>query len=176
MTRNLKIGNQGQAKVSRLSFNFHTGQVSVVLDMQGKDVTTLQAALKIVGKTIEEVSDDAVRTWKTAIVDVEKAREKVDDAVKTLNSESAVVAKRTSDLFNAQTAVNAATAARNRAKNLLDGAIVMENHRSDDLRNARKTLSDVQSRIGDLEKLIQLSHLIPSIPIPRPHPFPHPHF
>ncbi len=177
LTRNLKIGNQGQAKVSRLSFNFHTGQVSVALDMQAKDVTTLQAALKIVGKTIEEVSDDAVRTWKTAIADVEKAREKVDDAVKTLNAESAVVAKRTSDLFNAQTAVNAATAARNGAKNLLDGALVMENHRSDDLRNARKALADVQSRIGDLERLIQrLSHLIPHITITRPHPFPRPHF
>jgi len=177
LARTLKIGNQGEANLSRLSFNFHTGQVSIAIDLRAKDVTTLQAALKVVGKTVDDVSDDSVRTWKAAVADVEKVRQQIDTAVKHVSSASDVVAKRTGEMLAAQAAVNAATAARNGAKSLLDGAVNMENHRADDLRNARKAVAQAQSRIGDLEKLIErLSHVIPHIPIPRPHPFPHPHF
>ena len=162
---NLKIGNQGTATVSRLSFNFHTGQVSAVIDLDAKDVTTLEKAISYAGKTVEDVSSDAVRSWKAAEADVEKVRQQINAATVSVSAASTNLAKRTNDLHVAQDTVNVAKLTWTKATVAVNDAVAMENHRNDDLRNARNAVAQVQSRINDARKLIDhLSHLIPSPP------------
>jgi hypothetical protein len=171
----LKIGNQGEANLSRLSFNFHTGQVSIAIDLRAMDQTTLQKAITLAGKTVDDVSDDSVRTWKAAVAEVANARQQIDAEVKNVSSASDLVARRTGQMVAAHSAVTTAQSMLDRARGLWDDAVGAALHRADDLRNARKAVAQAQSRIGDLENLInRLSHVIP--PISRPHPFPHLHF
>ena len=73
----MKIGNRGQAEVSRLSFNFHTGQVSVAINLRAKAVTSLEAAAEDAGKTRDDVSDATVARFKAVTADLEAARRQV---------------------------------------------------------------------------------------------------
>jgi hypothetical protein len=171
----LKIGNQATAKLSRLSFNFHTGQISTIIDLDAKDVTTLEKAISLAGKTVEDVSSDAVRSRKAAEADVEKVRQQINAATMNVGAASTNLAKRSNDLHVAQDAVNSAKSTWGKAAAAENAAVAMENHRNDDLRNARSAMAQVQSRINDAQKLIDhLSHLIPSPP-PIRHFFGHHH-
>ena len=68
----LRMGNEGEATLSRLTFNLHTGQVFAAIDLTARDRTSLQQAINLVGKSVNDLSDETVRNWKASLVDVEK--------------------------------------------------------------------------------------------------------
>jgi hypothetical protein len=177
LLKNLVIGKQGAATISRFNINFHSGQVSAVVDLRAKDSSSLRDALKLVEKVTTDIDDASLRAWKTATNDLEAVRQQVDVITNRVADASTVVNTRANAMIAAQNAANRAKLVRDRAQGLLNDAEAMENHRAQDLRNARKAVVQVQSRINSLQRLIrQLTPRIPPITIPRPHPFPRPHF
>ena len=171
----LKIGRLGEANFSRLSYNFQTGQVSIVIDLRAKDVTNLGAALKVADKTVDDLSDNSVLVWKATLADIEKLRQHADSTVKTLASDSKVVERRMAEMLAAQEKITSALKDRDEAKKLVDAALSVEKQRDLDVRDAKKALAQAESHLKGLEKLIQqLSRYFPqSSLVTRPHPYAH---
>jgi hypothetical protein len=57
---NLRIGNCGSARVSRLTFNRQTGQAVIVIDLTAKQRSTLTEAIHVAKKSVEDVNDETV--------------------------------------------------------------------------------------------------------------------
>ncbi len=62
----LRLGNRGEAKVSKLRVNAHTGAVDIEFSMRVLHVVSLEEVLKASGKSAEALTGEAARKWNAA--------------------------------------------------------------------------------------------------------------
>jgi hypothetical protein len=163
LSANLRIGNQGEEILRRLSFDTHSGQVSIAIELRAKEQTSLAQAINVAGRTVDDLNDITVRSWKSSIEGVKNLRHQIDLATTEVGAAGAAVGRDTTELLAVQNAVNSARDAWNTASGLLSAANKSLGHRADELKIARESESLAESRVMNLKKLIGfLSHVLDS--------------
>jgi hypothetical protein len=163
LSASLRIGKQGEEVLRRLSFDTHTGQVSIAVELRAQEQTSLEQAIKVVGRTVDDLNDITVRTWKASIDGGKDLRQQIDRATTEVAAAAALVGRETTELLTAQNAVNSARDAWNTTSGLLCAANKSVSHCADELKIARDLESRALSRVMNLTKLIGfLSHTVGS--------------
>ncbi len=161
MAASLRIGKQGEEVLRRLSFNTHTGQVSIAVELRAKEQTSLEQAIHVAGRTVDDLFDVSVRGWKAALEGVKNLRQQIDLATNEVATAGAAVGRETTELVTAQHEVNAARDALSTTSGLLSAANTSVRHCADELKIARDSESRAESRVANLKKLIGfLSHVL----------------
>ncbi len=161
LSAKLRIGNQGEEALRRLSVNTHSGQVSIAVELRAREQTSLEQAINVAGRTVNDLSDFSVRSWKESLEGVKNLRQQIDLATTEVAAAAAAVGRETTNLLAARTAVNAARDEWSTAGELLSAANKSVSHCADELRIARDAESRAESRVANLKKLIgYLSHML----------------
>ena len=150
----LKIGHLGEARVSRLSLNALTSQVALVADLRAREKIALGEALKLVGKTTEDLNGQVTQSWKAAGTEVTKLRSELSETTRKLAQAANAESRAVGVLDFAQRDLDAARRQQADASRSLGVAVQAKNEAQRQVEMSSGRVKDAERNVIDLAKLM----------------------